>query len=722
MAKSRDDSLTPRVACGAAFTCRRFSAPATSAGAKWSAERCLAQLAWGCGAGYHKFIHVPGFGSAFSQPLHRKTLSMSASPSIRRMTVVPVAGHDRLLLNLSGGHGPVFTRILVLLEDNAGRTGVGEAPGGDSVRKTLEAVRELVVGRRVGEMNDVLGEVERKFAALDAGGRGLQTFDQRVMIHALTAVESALFDLMGQELGVPVAKLLGGGRQRSSVETLGYLFFVGNEPATGLDYQRPGPNADEWERVRAREALDPRAIVEQALAAKKRFGFSTFKLKGGVLPGPEECECIAALAEALPGAQLTLDPNGCWALADAIRWLTPLRDSLLYAEDPCGAEAGLSGREAMAEFRRATGIRTATNMVAVDFPGIVDAIRLQAVDVPLADCHFWTMRGAVTVSKLCELWGLTWGSHSNNHFDVSLAMMTHVAAAAAGDVTPIDTHWIWQVGQRLTKEPLEIRGGRIDVPEAPGLGIELDMDQVEAANKLYERAGGSGRDDSIAMQFLRPGWKFDPKRPCLAELSAAAHAEAHRIMTPFKQRLARGELVVGTIMSEVRNPNIAYLLAQSGFDYFIIDNEHGSYSDESVSDMCAAARGAGIEIDGADPRDHAGPYSEAAGCRRGGAARAAGRYRGASRGRSCDTRSIRRWGSVARRSGGRTASTRGSRRQLYMEKANRDTFIAVQAETRVGIDNAEAIAAVEGVDCVFAGPYDLSVDLGFLGSSTTPTR
>lgn len=448
--------------------------------------------------------------------LARRPKSMSNFPAIRRMTVVPVAGYDSFLLNLSGGHGPVFTRNLVLLEDNAGRTGVGEVPGGESVRKTLEASADFVVGRRLGEMNDVLDAMRRTFADLDAGGRGRQTFDQRVLIHALTAVECALLDLIGQALGVSVAKLLGDGQRRERVEVLGYLFFVGDHRQTGLDYH-PGDDArDEWERVRRREALDAAAIVLQAQAARDRFGFSTFKLKGGVLPGPEECECIDALSDALPGAGLTIDPNGCWSVADAIAWLGRRKSRLLYAEDPCGAEGGLSGCEALAEFRRATGIRTATNMVAVDFPGLVQAIERRAVDVPLADCHFWTMRGAVAVSKLCELWGLTWGSHSNNHFDVSLAMMTHVAAAAAGDVTPIDTHWIWQVGQRLTKEPLEIQNGGIDVPMAPGLGVVLDMERVAEAHRLYDRCGLEGRDDAAAMQYLRPGWTFDPKRPCLA--------------------------------------------------------------------------------------------------------------------------------------------------------------------------------------------------------------
>jgi glucarate dehydratase len=446
---------------------------------------------------------------------------MDRLTEIAKMTVVPVAGYDSFLLNLSGGHGPVFIRNLVVLRDDAGHTGVGETPGGEAIRQTLEKCAELVVGRRVGEMNDVLQTIRQRFAALDAGGRGVQTFDQRTTIHVLTAVESAFLDLMGQALGVPVSKLLGDGQQRDRVEVLGYLFFVGDHRRTDLEYFVAEAPADDWERLRTQAALDAPAIVAQARAAQERFGFRQFKLKGGVLDGPAECDCICALAEALPSSGVTIDPNGCWSLSDAIEWLGPLKSVLAYAEDPCGAEPTTSrcprtGCEVLAEFRRATGILTATNMVATDFPGLVEAIGLHAVDIPLADCHFWTMRGAVRVSELCQLWGLTWGSHSNNHFDVSLAMMTHVAAAARGRVTPIDTHWIWQVGQRLTRQPLEIRDGCIQVPDSPGLGVELDWHEINQAHELFKRCGTLKRDDSIAMQFLQPGWQFDPKRPCLA--------------------------------------------------------------------------------------------------------------------------------------------------------------------------------------------------------------
>jgi glucarate dehydratase len=443
------------------------------------------------------------------------TTSPAGSPVVTDMRVVPVAGHDSMLLNLSGAHGPFFTRNIVILKDSAGRTGVGEVPGGEKITATLEDARQLVVGRPIGAHNAILNGVRRQFADRDAGGRGLQTFDLRITIHAVTAIEAALLDLLGQFLGVPVAALLGEGQQRDSVEMLGYLFYVGDRRRTDLAYrEEPGAKID-WFRLRHEEALTPAAVVRLAEAAQAHYGFNDFKLKGGVLAGNDEIAAVTALAERFPDARITLDPNGAWSLDEAIRLCKDMHGILAYAEDPCGADQGFSGREIMAEFRRATGLPTATNMIATDWRQMSHAIRLHSVDIPLADPHFWTMQGSVRVAQTCREFGLTWGSHSNNHFDISLAMFTHVGAAAPGRVTAIDTHWIWQDGQRLTKEPLEIRGGRIAVPDRPGLGIDIDMDQVEAAHRLYKTHALGARDDAAAMQFLVPGWRFDNKRPCL---------------------------------------------------------------------------------------------------------------------------------------------------------------------------------------------------------------
>jgi glucarate dehydratase len=439
----------------------------------------------------------------------------SGAPAVTEMLVIPVAGADSMLLNLSGAHGPYFTRNIVILKDNAGHTGVGEVPGGERIRRTLEETRALVTGQSIAGHHNIVSAVQRRFAERDAGGRGLQTYDLRTAIHAATGIEAALLDLLGQYLGVPVAALLGEGQQRIEVRALGYLFYVGDSAKTPLPYQKEPDAADDWLRLRRQEALTPQAIVRLAEAAEARYGFHDFKLKGGVLAGDDEMEAVQALAERFPGARITLDPNGAWSLEEAIRLCRNQHRILTYAEDPCGAEGGYSGREVMAEFRRATGIPTATNMIATDWRQMSHAIQLHAVDIPLADPHFWTMRGAVRVAQMCRDWGLTWGSHSNNHFDISLAMITHAAAAAPGDITAIDTHWIWQDGQRLTRQPLQISDGLLRVPDRPGLGVEIDMEQVERANALYTGMGLGARDDTAAMQYLIPNWKFDPKRPCL---------------------------------------------------------------------------------------------------------------------------------------------------------------------------------------------------------------
>ncbi|HEX9786028.1 MAG TPA: enolase C-terminal domain-like protein [Opitutaceae bacterium] len=440
----------------------------------------------------------------------------SHAPTITAMRVIPVAGQDSMLLNLSGAHGPWFTRNVILLTDNAGRTGAGEVPGGEKIRQTIEDARPMVLGQCVAELGAVLVEIQSRFGDRDTGGRGQQTFDQRTTIHAMTAIESAMLDLLGQDRGMPVADLLGEGRQRDAVEVLGYLFYVGDRRKTDLPYRSAPDEPDDWLRLRDEEAMTPEAIVRLAEATHARYGFNDFKLKGGVCRGEVEMEAVAALKARFPSARITLDPNGAWSLDEAVRLCRGRGDLLAYAEDPCGAERGLNGRQVMAEFRRATGLPTATNMVATDWPQLEDALRLQAVDIPLADPHFWTMQGSVRVAQVCEAHGLTWGSHSNNHFDISLAMFTHVAAAAPGRTTAIDTHWIWQDGQRLTREPFQIAGGLLRIPERLGLGIEIDFDCLEQAHELYRRHGLGARDDAAAMQYLIPGWKFDPKRPCLA--------------------------------------------------------------------------------------------------------------------------------------------------------------------------------------------------------------
>lgn len=442
--------------------------------------------------------------------------NFKGAPAVTEMLVIPVAGYDSMLLNLSGAHSPFFTRNIVILKDNAGHTGVSEVPGGEPIRQVLEGSKTLVINKPIGSYNNILNEVRKRFNEKDSGGRGLQTFDLRITIHAITALETSLLDLLGQFLGVPLAALLGTGIQRQTVEMLGYLFYIADRGTTNLPYINASSHKDDWLRLRSEEAMTPGAIVRLAEAANQRYGFKDFKLKGGVMSGGEEMEAVDALANRFPDARITIDPNGAWSLDEAVELCKNKHNVLAYVEDPCGAENGYSGREIMAEFKRATGLLTATNMVATDWRQLGHSIQLNAVDIPLADPHFWTMQGAVRVAQICNEWGLTWGSHSNNHFDISLAMIVQAGAAAPGKITALDTHWIWQEGkERLTREPLKITGGMISVPEKPGLGVEIDMKQIEKANKLYLKKGPGARDDSAAMQYLIPGWKFDNKRPCL---------------------------------------------------------------------------------------------------------------------------------------------------------------------------------------------------------------
>ena len=322
------------------------------------------------------------------------------TPVVRAMRVVPIAGHDSILLNLSGAHGPFFTRNLVILVDSDGNTGVGEVPGGEPIRCTLEDACAIVTGRSIGDFHAVLNDMRRAFADRDTAGRGAQTFDLRVAVHAVTAVESAMLDLLGQHLGVPVAALLGDGQQRDRVQALGYLFRVGDRTKTDL-----------WASVGGRRRLlrrPSRRVASPAArggpdARRRRpprrdracaVWFPRLQAQGRrSAGGPMRPRRWIALADRFPDARITLDPNGGWLLDDAVKTCRELVYVLAYAEDPVGPEGGFSGREVMAEFKRATGLPTATNMIATDWRELGHAIRAGAVDIPLADPHFWTMAG-----------------------------------------------------------------------------------------------------------------------------------------------------------------------------------------------------------------------------------------------------------------------------------------------------------------------------------------
>ncbi|MDR1835926.1 MAG: glucarate dehydratase [Fusobacteriaceae bacterium] len=446
-------------------------------------------------------------------------MSEKGTPKVVDMKVIPVAGKDSMLMSLSGAHAPFFTRNLVILKDSAGHTGIGEIHGGDYTCESLKSCIPLVLGNPTGMYRSILDNI-RKASTRPAedDGEGIQSLDLaklKFVVKSQWAIECALLDLLGQYMELPMCELLGNGKQRDKVETLGYLFYVSDKEKADLPYLDESDSSDPWFRLRRQEMLTPERIVEQACVLQEKYGFRNFKLKGGVLSGAEEMASVRALKKRFPAARINIDPNGAWSLAEAISLCKGTHDILTYAEDPCGPESGYSSREIMAEFKNATNIPVATNMIATDWRQFYHATALKSVDIVLADPHFWGFDGSVRMAQLLNDWGLTWGSHSNNHFDITLTAFAHVAAAAPGDPTALDTHWIWQDGQDLLDNAPLIRDGYLEVPKLPGMGVTINMEKVLAANELYSHLPYHDRNDAEAMQYLIPGWTFDSKKPCL---------------------------------------------------------------------------------------------------------------------------------------------------------------------------------------------------------------
>lgn len=443
------------------------------------------------------------------------------TPIVTEMQVIPVAGYDSMLMTLSGAHAPYFTRNLVIIKDDAGHTGIGEIHGGDYTCNALKSCIPFVVGQPVGKYRSVLNRIHKAYTrAAEDDGEGIQSLDiskLKFVVKAEWAIECALLDLLGQYLDLPMCELLGEGKQRDRIETLGYLFYVSDKEKAKpeLSYLDESDSEDAWFRLRRQEMLTPERIVEQACVLQDKYGFKNFKLKGGVLRGEEEMEAVRALKKQFPDGRINIDPNGAWSLAEAIRICKPMEGILSYVEDPCGPESGFSSREIMAEFKNAVNIPVATNMIATDWRQFYHAAALKSVDIVLADPHFWGFDGSVRMAQILNDWGLTWGSHSNNHFDITLTAFAHVAAAAPGKPTALDTHWIWQDGQNLLKDTPQIVDGYLQVPTKPGMGVTIDMERVMEANALYNKLPSHDRNDAEAMQYLIPGWKFDSKKPAL---------------------------------------------------------------------------------------------------------------------------------------------------------------------------------------------------------------
>ena len=402
---------------------------------------------------------------------------------IRELIVTPIAFSDPPLLNSSGVHEPLALRCVLQLVLEDGTVGLGESTGGEVRLERLLTAAKTVVGMDVFDTTAVAAAIDAALLPTvpSSHERGWTT----------SAVEVACLDAQGKLLGRPVSDLLGGA-VRDTVPFAAYLFYKWAEhPA--LDGR--AAVGDDWGA-----ALDPAGVVEQARLMQQRYGFRSFKLKGGVFPPDEEIAAIRALAEAFPGQPLRLDPNTAWTVETSAYVARELDGVLEYLEDPT---AGISG---MAEVAKDSPLPLATNMCVIAWEHLKPAVEQNAIQVLLTDHHYWGgLRRTRELAAVCEAFGIALSMHSNSHLGISLAAMTHVAATIPNLDHSCDTHYPWNAADDvIVPGALQLRDGAVRVPTGPGLGVELDHDALDRLHRRYLQSGMRRRDDTGYMRRIHP--------------------------------------------------------------------------------------------------------------------------------------------------------------------------------------------------------------------------
>ena len=426
---------------------------------------------------------------------------------ITQMRVTPIAIGDPPLLNAAGLHAPFALRTIVELVADDGRVGLGEIPGASATLQMLRSAPELVVGRDPFQLNEIRQALVDSFG--DGGTsehKATRPWETARIHHVYSAIEVACFDLMGQAVGRPVVDLLGG-MVRERVPYSAYLFFK-HEGAGGALGFGTDPQARGWAAARQRAALDPAGIVAQARAMVDAYGFESIKLKAGILDPDLEVDAILALREAFgPGMPLRIDPNGAWTPETALRCGRRMQGVLEYYEDP------VRGQAAMAQLRQQLNMPFATNMCTTSYADIPGSVALHSEDIILTDHHFWGgLRATLELSRVASTFGRGLSMHSNSHAGISLAAMSHLAAATPALTYACDTHYPWQSDDLLVGGPLPIEGGCVQVSRRPGLGIGLDQAALARAHRAFLDCGLTDRDDEVEMQKVEPGWTFEPVR------------------------------------------------------------------------------------------------------------------------------------------------------------------------------------------------------------------
>lgn len=422
---------------------------------------------------------------------------------IQDMHATPIAIADPPLLNAAGLHAPYALRIIVELVTDDGISGWSEIPGSEKTQNALQQAKDHIIGKDPFQLNEIFSALA---SIAQSDDRGATPWDQRQWVHVQSAIEVACYDLMGKAIDRPVVDLLGG-KARDRVPFAAYLFYkyegAGGEFEFGLD-----DNATGWQQARGQAALDPDGIVAQAQAMVKEYGFKSIKLKGGVFDPQVEVDSILALHEAF-GADVPLrhDPNAVWSVETAIEYGKQMESVLEYYEDP------VRGQENMGKVGKAVDIPMATNMCTTSFADLPGSVKYQSEDIILSDHHFWGgFRATLELARFCSAFGRGMSMHSNSHLGISLAAMVHLAGAVPILTYDCDTHYPWQDGGEVVTNPLRFEEGAIAVPDAPGLGVDVDRDKLAQLHQQYIDCGLTQRNDEIEMQKVQPEWTFQATR------------------------------------------------------------------------------------------------------------------------------------------------------------------------------------------------------------------
>lgn len=374
------------------------------------------------------------------------------------------------LRHANGCHWGRFVRTIVEVECDNGLVGLGEmGGGGESAEGTFRQMKSYLLGHDPARLEEMRFLISNPTASL---------YNNRTQIVA--ALEFACLDLLGQQWGVPVSEILGG-RLRNEVPFASYLFFRYANPRDGSGEVR---TVDQF--------------LSRARELKKRYGFTTHKMKGGVFPPEYELECYRALASQSAGDRLRFDPNCSWSTEQAIWFGRAIEDlNNDYLEDPV---FGMSG---MRRAREKLRIPLATNTVVVNFEQLAANVLHTAVDVILLDTTFWGgIRPCVKAAGVCETFQLGVAVHSSGELGIQLATMLHLGAVIPNLTFAADAHYHELVDDVIEGGKLRYERGAIAVPTAPGLGVRLNREKLAEYNEMFKRLGPYCYDQDP----LRPGW------------------------------------------------------------------------------------------------------------------------------------------------------------------------------------------------------------------------